>query len=596
MVNDLFKHTVFLLALVLVQPHMLAAQSFTLRLRGDTADMQRLHPVPSRFTSFSACHDALQETQQAMFVKGYLAFSIDSLEWNDSSARGRVVVGRAYRWAKLANKNIPSALLLQSGFDEKAYFNQPLAPEKLLPVYEKLLRYYEDNGYPFTSVSLDDIRFHDDSVFAKLNLNTGPLVKIDTVIINEDARISKQYLMHYLGLKQGMLYNESVVRTISPRIRELPFLQESSPWRIAFNVVETKLYLFVKSKSANRADVLIGLLPNNEGRQGKTLLTGDVNLAFVNALGAGENLTVNWQSLQYLSPRYHLDGQLPYVLNSPVGITAKFDFYKRDTSFKNVNGELGLLYQFNANQHLKVYYELASSRLLNVNIPLLLSTRALPELVDVAYKTVGMEGQISRVDYKPNPRKGFRAQANAGISFRKLLRNSTIETTMDPVVNQPFAYLYDSVKIHTYKYSVRGQASYYLPLGKRMVWATTYSGGLTFSTQPLFRNEVFQIGGYRLLRGFDEGSLFVNQYHVLSLEPRFMLSLNSYFFLFNDNGFIQSRYGKVNRQEFAYSAGMGMVFETAAGLFNISYALGGRQDQPMQFRSSKVHFGYVSYF
>jgi hypothetical protein len=41
---------------------------------------------------------------------------------------------------------------------------------------------------------------------------------------------------------------------------------------------------------------------------------------------------------------------------------------------------------------------------------------------------------------------------------------------------------------------------------------------------------------------------------------------------------------------------MGMTFETRAGLFNLSYALGGRQQQGFQFRSSKVHFGYLSYF
>jgi hypothetical protein len=32
------------------------------------------------------------------------------------------------------------------------------------------------------------------------------------------------------------------------------------------------------------------------------------------------------------------------------------------------------------------------------------------------------------------------------------------------------------------------------------------------------------------------------------------------------------------------------------GVFSISYALGRQFDAPVQFNSSKVHFGYIAYF
>jgi hypothetical protein len=43
-----------------------------------------------------------------------------------------------------------------------------------------------------------------------------------------------------------------------------------------------------------------------------------------------------------------------------------------------------------------------------------------------------------------------------------------------------------------------------------------------------FRNELFQIGGNRLLRGFDEESQFVSQYLVPSVEYRYLIGQNSY--------------------------------------------------------------------
>ncbi len=572
------------------------AQSFLLTLRGETDSFQKLTSIPQTFTSFIDCHESLKKAQLDLYKKGYLTASIDSLTWDETRASASVTTGAKFIWALLKNKNIPAALLASSHFDEVNYFNTPVDIKKIYPVFEKIIRYFEDNGYPFADVYLDSVLITNHTLSALLALDKGPLTKIDTIILNEDANISKQYLMHYLGLKQGMLYNETKIRNISKRLKELSFLQESAPWRIEFNVTGTTLKLFIRNKSANRADVLIGLLPNNSERQGKLLLTGDVKLAFVNAVGYGENLSVNWQNLQYQSPRYDIEVQWPYLFNTPVGVSGKFNFYKKDTTFKNVNGELGLIYQFSANQQLKLYYELASSRVSNINIPMLINTRRLPESGDITYRTFGLEGQRSDVDYKPNPRKGYRVQVNAGISFRNVLKNTTVESTIDPVLNESFAYLYDSIRLKSFKYTIRGQGSYFIPLAKRLVLASTCYAGLMYSSDALYKNELFQIGGYRLLRGFDEGSMFINAYSVLSVEPRYLLSQNSYFFLFGDLGYTQATYHTTDRSDMPYSTGLGMVFETKAGLFNISYAVGGRQEQPFQFKSSKVHFGYVSYF
>jgi hemolysin activation/secretion protein len=59
------------------------------------------------------------------------------------------------------------------------------------------------------------------------------------------------------------------------------------------------------------------------------------------------------------------------------------------------------------------------------------------------------------------------------------------------------------------------------------------------SSPNIFRNELFQIGGYRLLRGFDEESIFATQYGVGTVEYRFLSGLNSYFFAFADIGWVE---------------------------------------------------------
>ena len=118
-----------------------------------------------------------------------------------------------------------------------------------------------------------------------------------------------------------------------------------------------------------------------------------------------------------------------------------------------------------------------------------------------------------------------------------------------------------------------------------------------YSSPTVFRNEVFQIGGYRLLRGFNEESIYATRYAVVTAEYRSLLSLNSYLFGFIDIGATQAKFQNVNAQNFFTGTGLGIAYETKAGLLNLSLAVGKRNDVPFNIRqASKIHFGYVNYF
>ena len=42
--------------------------------------------------------------------------------------------------------------------------------------------------------------------------------------------------------------------------------------------------------------------------------------------------------------------------------------------------------------------------------------------------------------------------------------------------------------------------------------------------------------------------------------------------------------------------GVGMAFETKAGIFNMSLAEGRTSELPFDFHETKIHLGYVSFF
>jgi hemolysin activation/secretion protein len=149
--------------------------------------------------------------------------------------------------------------------------------------------------------------------------------------------------------------------------------------------------------------------------------------------------------------------------------------------------------------------------------------------------------------------------------------------------------------LNTYQVRVRLQAAKYFPLAKRSVLKTGFNGAW-YESPSYFRNELFQIGGYKLLRGFDEESIFANRYAVGTLEYRYLLGLNSYFSGFTDFGWSNDKSKLTTFSKTYIGAGLGLSFETKGGLFNISFAAGKRNDIDFNLRQSKIHFGYVSIF
>jgi hemolysin activation/secretion protein len=107
---------------------------------------------------------------------------------------------------------------------------------------------------------------------------------------------------------------------------------------------------------------------------------------------------------------------------------------------------------------------------------------------------------------------------------------------------------------------------------------------------------LLRIGGNKLLRGFDEISIFCSTYVLSTLEYRFLLQRNSYFSAFVDWAYVYRDFNETQFHDFPLGFGAGINLETKIGIFGLTYALGKQKDQPISFRNSKLHFGYVAIF
>jgi hemolysin activation/secretion protein len=221
-------------------------------------------------------------------------------------------------------------------------------------------------------------------------------------------------------------------------------------------------------------------------------------------------------------------------------------------------------------------------------------TRQLPRDADVSATSLGLTYTKTATDYRLNPRKGFEATLTVAAGTKKLKKNNQILELKDGAdPGFKFERLYDTVKLKTYQVRLNGSAARYMRLGRASVLKAGVSGGF-FGSGSVYRNELFQIGGARLLRGFDEESQFVSAYAVPTLEYRYLIGLNSYFLGFLDGGW--ARHPLEGTAHTYIGTGAGLSFETKAGIFNIIWAVGKRDDSELNLRQSKIHLGFVNYF
>jgi hemolysin activation/secretion protein len=228
----------------------------------------------------------------------------------------------------------------------------------------------------------------------------------------------------------------------------------------------------------------------------------------------------------------------------------------------------------------------------------LISTHRLPDEGDVSTTNVGVDYEFNNTNYRLNPTRGNELHLITSVGTKKIKKNNEILDLKDP--GDPtfdFGSLYDTVKTKTYKFVVRGTASKYFPLGKqnRSTIKTSVNGGLLQSGK-IFRNELFQIGGYKLLRGFDEESQYLSQFVIGTFEYRYLVGQNSYFFAFTDGGWGRNNSQNIDTHYTYFGTGLGLAFETKAGIFNLAWAVGKRSDLEFNLRQSKIHFGFLSYF
>lgn len=525
--------------------------------------------------------------------KGFVTASIDSLLLDSASASVQLFLGQQYKWARIATYVGDEDILSAIHWPKSSFKNAGVDWASLTAWQNQILNHLENNGHPFARVFFDSISIDKNELAAFLKIDRGPLYTLDSIRLEGNAKISREFLQRYLELPNGTVYNKRKLQEVSKKIKEITYVEEMKPSDVSLSATGSVLNLYLKAKRNSLVNVLVGFLPSSNSTQGKKfLITGEANVLLKNSLGAGETIGLNWQQLQVKSPRLNILYEHPFLFRSPLGLNFNFDMLRKDSTFVNINMQTGTSYMLSANQIATVFVQRRQTILNGVDTNNVKQTKKLPVEADVSSTNLGISYSFNNTNYRFNPQRGNEFVITTSAGTKKIKKNNQVLELKDAFFK--YEALYDTVKLSTYQFRIHTTAAHYFPLGKQTVLKTAVNAGV-FQSGNYFLNELFQIGGYKLLRGFTEESEYVSQYAIGTLEYRYLIGQNSNFFAFVDGGWAKNPIlGLTNRGYIG--TGLGMSLETKAGIFNLAWAIGKRNDAQLNLRQSKIHFGFVNYF
>jgi len=525
--------------------------------------------------------------------KGYITASVDSLLLDSLAGYVQFYLGEQYKWVNLETRKEDEDLLHTIRWPETSFKNRGMNWSSVRAWQEVILDHLENNGYPFARVYLDSITIQKNEVAASLKIERGPLYTLDSIRLEGNAKISKEFLQRYLDLPNGSVYSKKKLQEVSKKIKEITYVEEEKPSAVSVSATGAVLNLYLKAKRNSQVNLLVGFLPNSNPDEGKKLrVTGEANILLRNSLGAGETIGLNWQQLQVKSPRLNLLYEHPFIFKSPLGLSFAFDMLRKDSTFVNINMQLGANYMLSGTQSATVFLQRRQTILNGVDTARIKLYKQLPSEADVSSSNLGISYLFNNTNYRFNPQKGNELVVTASAGRKKIKKNNQVLELEDPSFR--YEHLYDTVKLNTYQFRLLASAAHYFPIGRQTALKTGINAGF-YQSGNYFLNELFQIGGYKLLRGFTEESEYVSQYIIGTVEYRYLIGQNSNFFAFADGGWAKNPIQSLTNRTYI-STGLGMSFETKAGIFNLAWAIGKRNDAALNLRQSKIHFGFINYF
>jgi hypothetical protein len=428
--------------------------------------------------------------------------------------------------------------------------------EKLQSILLNISKKIDLEGKSFSKIQLKNIKIKEKKLFAKLSIEASSKRIINKVVVKGYDDFPKSFLKNHFNIRANSVFNEKKIKSISEISKNLQFVSEIKTPEVLFTKDSTFLYLYLKKRKNNSFDGLINFATKENG---DLLLNGNIDLELNNILNTGEKFKLFWNKIANERQEFEIALKTPYIFNSKITPELSFSIYKQDSTFLNTKFDSKIFYNLNTKIKFALTYNSESS----IN----LDKRIENNIENFSNYFLGFQFEfvVPKNDFFFNDK--ILLKINPSIGERNLNSNST-----------------NQIKIET-------TASYIWELNSRnSIYIKNTNGFLKSNTY--LNNELFRMGGPKSIRGFNEQSIFVDQYIMINLEYRFFTSEKSYLYTITDF----AKTGTLENTKNLNSLGLGFLFINKNSLININSSIGRNEGDKFDFKNAKLLVNWKTFF
>jgi outer membrane protein insertion porin family len=574
-----FSALVLLSTLVLAGPRRIASISFSGNSAIRSSDLEALiaSEPDAEFSPSVWGHD-LRTIHDAYVATGYYFVAVrpspprfnsdsSSVELSVTIVEGsRALIGVI---ALEGNTVFPVEEILNS-FDTKP--GTILVQLILEADIDRLIKRYDGLGYPFTSVSVEDVVPYDTAGKTLLNVHLsieeGQRIKIGEIGVRGNKDTRTDVIVRESGLRVGEFYSGDEIDRVRGRLNRLGvFSSVDEPQLYLTNEDVGGVQLGVKEGNTNSFDGIVGYVPAGTTPNSSAYLTGLVDISMRNLFGSARKLTLNWQRDDQYTQEVAVKYLEPWVLNFPLNATLSFDQRQQDSSYVQRT--------FGAKGEFRVTDYFSASALLDDQSVIPSSTLVQQVVTSSQTLTTGFEIKFDSRDDILSPTSGLLYSSDYEFGRKKVYISSQPAPT-------PVEKL--TVDAEVYEEFITHQV---LAIGLH---------GRQLTNSDIEEGDLFRFGGATTLRGYAENQFAGSRVAWTNFEYRLLTARQSFLFGFFDSGYYYvpaSTEAAIPAQQFTkYGYGVGIRFQSGLGNMNVSFALG----EGDSFSQAKIHVGLVGDF
>ena len=413
------------------------------------------------------------------------------------------------------------------------------------------------NGYPFSKINIVNfIQLDSNLISADLYVELGQKRKIDKIVIKGYENFPKKFFKNLLNINKNVDLDLENIRKKSAKIDNLLFVKNTKEPEVLFTDDSTIVYFYLKKTKKNSFDGYLGF--NSNENTNKLDLQGNLNLSIINAFNKGEGINIKYVSENSEDKLFYSNLEIPYMLNSPISVGLSLNISKKDSTFStNITG-VNLYSEFKKIKFGVGYEKINSSAYIqNENTQ------------DFDLRKLNFFISKNQVDY-------------SNLLYQKKLefiyKYSYGEKTQD-IVSPHTTHIFKL--LNKFNFSERLLNISSLNYNK-------------MNSENFVTNELFRFGGISSIRGFQEGSIYANEYFITNFDLIFLLNKSTGIFSLFD--FSKYKNINLNIDEKIYSAGFGLKTLSNQSIITIFFASGNTWGKKLNIEDAKINIIFKTFF